>query len=165
MKLLNQFLIEEVKAEGAATRKVLEAVPLDKADWKPHEKSMSIGRLATHIAEIPGWVGKTLLVDELDFAKTAYKPVVAETKEELLAIHDKMVAEAVAVLENVKPEDFDQIWTMRAGEQIFYQLPKDKVLRRFAFSHLYHHRGQLSVYLRLLDVPVPGVYGPTADER
>jgi uncharacterized damage-inducible protein DinB len=159
-----QALIAELKMEAANTRKILERVPVDKNDWKPHHKSMSLGRLATHVAEIPGWVNTTLNADELDFATTPYEARVAASNEELLNILDKNVADAVTTLENVRDEEFDRMWTMRNGEQVYFTLPKKVVLRTFAFSHNFHHRGQLGVYLRLLDVPVPGMYGPTADE-
>jgi len=150
--------------EAANTRKILEKVPVDKNDWKPHQKSMSLGRLATHVAEVPGWVTKAMTTDELDFAKTEYKAHVAATNEELVGILDKNLQEGVAALENATDEDFEKMWTLRNGEQVYFTLPKKAVLRTFAYSHDIHHRAQLGVYLRLLDIPVPGMYGPTADE-
>jgi uncharacterized damage-inducible protein DinB len=160
----NRALIAELQMEAANTRKTLEKVPVEKNDWKPHPKSMTLGRLASHVAEIPGWITMTLNTDELDFAKWDYKPHVAQTTEELVGILDKHVGEALAALENAKDEDFDKMWTMRNGEHVYYTLPKKVIIRSFGLSHNYHHRAQLGVYLRLLDVPVPGVYGPTADE-
>ncbi len=159
-----QALIAELQMEAANTRKILERVPVEKNDWKPHAKSMSLGRLASHVAEIPGWVTVTLETDELDFAKSEYKPVVAASTEELLDILDKNMAKAVKTLETIPDEEFDKMWTMRNGDQVFFTLPKKVVLRTFAYSHNFHHRAQLGVYLRLLDIPVPGMYGPTADE-
>ena len=151
--------------ESANTCKMLERVPTDKNDWKPHPKSMTLGRLASHVAEIAGWVSYTLDSDVLDFAKFDYKPVTNASTEELLAIMDKNVAMAMASLEKSTDEDYDKMWTMRNGDHVHFSLPKKVVLRSFAYSHLVHHRGQLSLYLRLLDVPVPGMYGPTADEK
>ncbi len=126
---------------------------------------MTLGRLASHVAEIAGWVSYTLDSDVLDFAKFDYKPVTNASTEELLAIMDKNVAMAMASLEKSTDEDYDKMWTMRNGDHVHFTLPKKVVLRSFAYSHLVHHRGQLSLYLRLLDVPVPGMYGPTADEK
>lgn len=126
---------------------------------------MPIGRLATHIAELPSWVSMTLHTDELDWAKTEYKPTVVKTREELVALLDKNVDQAVKDLENATDEDFVKPWTMRNGEHVFFQLPKAAIIRTFAMNHLVHHRGQLSVYLRLNDIPLPGIYGPTADEQ
>ena len=159
-----QALIAELKMEAANTRKILEKVPVEKNDWKPHQKSMALGRLATHVAEIPSWVSTIFLADELDFAKTPFKSHVATTSQELLDILDKNLNEAVSVLENVTDEDFEKMWSMRNGVQVYFTLPKKVVLRTFAYSHNFHHRARLGVYLRLLDVPVPGMYGPTADE-
>jgi uncharacterized damage-inducible protein DinB len=158
-------LIAELQMESANTRKMLERVPTEKNDWRPHPKSMTLGRLASHVAEIAGWVSYTLDSDVLDFAKFDYKPVTNASTEELLAIMDKNVAMAMASLEKSTDEDYDKMWTMRNGDHVHFTLPKKVVLRSFAYSHLVHHRGQLSMYLRLLDVPVPGMYGPTADEK
>ena len=160
----NKGLIAEIQMETANTRKLLNIVPLDKYDWKPHPKSMSLGRLASHVAELPGWVTTTMGADELDFAKMDYQPAAFATNEELIGILDKHTNEAIAALENSKEEDFEKIWTLRNGETVHFQMPKKVVLRAFALSHQYHHRAQLGVYLRLLDIPIPGMYGPTADE-
>ena len=105
-----------------------------------------------------------MMTDELDFKKFNYKLLPPTSVDDLLNKHDELVAQAVAVLEGNTNDDFEKKWVMRSGDHIIYTLPKHAALRRFAFSHLFHHRGQLSVYLRLLDVPVPGMYGPTADE-
>lgn len=160
----NQGLIAELQMEAANTRKILERVPLDKSDWKPHAKSMALGRLATHVAEIPGWASITLDQDVLDFAVAGFKPHVAKTSEELLSILDENVKKAVASLEHATEDTFNTMWTMKNGEHVFFTLPKKVVLRTFAYSHNIHHRAQLGVYLRMLDIPVPGMYGPTADE-
>lgn len=159
-----QALIAELKMEAANTRKILERVPSEKNDWKPHAKSMSLGRLATHVAEIPSWVTTALATDELDFAKSPYESHVAASREELLGILDKNLAEGIQTLENTDEAEYEKMWSMRNGEQVYFTLPKKVVLRTFAYSHNFHHRAQLGVYLRLLDVAVPGMYGPTADE-
>ena len=162
---INETFIAELQQETAATKKLLERVPLDKADWKPHEKSMALGRLATHVAELLGWTSMTLDHDELDFATMDYKPVVAKNTAELLKILDDNVNKGLESLKNAPDERFAENWTMRNGEQVYFTLPKAAVLRSFTFNHHYHHRAQLGVYLRMLDIPLPGIYGPTADEQ
>ena len=161
---LNRLLIAELQQEAANTRKMLERVPVSNNDWKPHDKSMKLGRLAMHVAELPGWITMIMATDELDFAKFDYKPTMPGTLEDLLAKHDESVEQAIAILESCIDQDFDKMWTMRNGDKVFFTLPKKVVLRSWAYSHLYHHRGQLSVYMRLLDIPVPGMYGPSADD-
>jgi uncharacterized damage-inducible protein DinB len=161
--MISESLIAELKQEAIATRKMLELVPLEKSDWKPHEKSMSIGRLTSHVAELPTWISYTADQDELDFKKIDYKPFVPESNSDLLSFFDKNVKNAVKSLENCSDEDMKKNWTLRAGEQIFFTLPKVGVIRSMNMNHMIHHRGQLSVFLRLLNIPLPGVYGPTAD--
>jgi len=161
---LNELLLAELKNEAAATRRLLERVPVAKNDWKPHPKSMALGRLAMHVAEITEWTAFTLLADELDFSKIEYKPKDPETVQELLDKHDSCVAVAVDALQRFDESHYGDLWTLRTGEHIHFSLPKSAVVRSFAFNHLYHHRAQLGLYLRLLDVPIPGMYGPTADE-
>jgi uncharacterized damage-inducible protein DinB len=162
---INEAFIAELRQEAAATRKILERVPIDKPDWKPHPKSTSLGHLATHVAEIPGWTAYTLDQDELDFAKLGYKPVIAKSSEELLKILDDNVEKAMTSLKNAPDEKFMENWTLRNGDTVFFTLPKAAVVRSFSFSHWIHHRAQLGVYLRLLDIPLPRLYGPTADEQ
>ncbi len=162
---LNEQLIAEIKVEAATTRKLLERVPVEKNSWKPHEKSMALGNLAAHVAELPGWVTGTLTTAEMDFAKREYKPFIAEKNEDLVNFFDNKVNEAIAALENASQEEWGKTWTLRSGDHIIFTMPKPAVIRSFALSHMYHHRGQLSVYLRLLDIPIPGMYGPSADDR
>ena len=162
---INEAFIAELKQEGASTRKLLERVPMDKPDWKPHEKSAKLGNLALHVAELPGWVPVSLDQDELDFATFEYKPVIPKNTEELLAVHDKNIEKALKCLENARDGKFMENWTMRMGEKVYFTMPKAAVVRSFSYNHLYHHRAQLGVYLRLLDIPLPGLYGPTADEQ
>jgi uncharacterized damage-inducible protein DinB len=159
-----QTFIAELKQEAATTRRMLERVPLDKADWKPHEKSMTLARLAGHVAEMPYWLSLSVVLDELDFAKFKYEPVIPKTTDELLTYFDSCVKKAEEDLAGCSDEAIMQNWTMRAGDRIYFTMPRAFVLRGMNFNHLIHHRAQLGVYLRLLDVPVPPVYGPTADE-
>ena len=161
---INQGLIAELRMEAASTRKMLERVPVEKNDWKPHDKSMKLGNLANHVAELPGWINFTMESDELDLATMNYKPVISTSTEELLAKLDTNVNKAIACLENSTDEDFGKMWTLRRGDHVIFSMPKIAVVRSMALSHHYHHRGQLSVYLRLLDVHVPGMYGPSYDE-
>ena len=161
---LKEPFIAELKQESASTRKMLERIPLDKNDWKPHEKSMTLGSLTFHVADIPSWITETMTTDELDFAGIEYKTKDFETTEELLKFFDDKLSDAIKSLEEAPDEKFLSNWKLRNGETIFFDMPRTQVLRGFCFNHMYHHRGQLSVYLRLLDVPVPSVYGPTADE-
>jgi uncharacterized damage-inducible protein DinB len=156
--------IAELKHEATATKKILEKTPFESFTWKPHEKSMTLGRLATHIAQIPGWVSNIINIDEYDFHTQPSNREPASSKEELLKIFQEKIDKALADIEGADAETFEKIWTVRGGEQIYYQLPKKVAVRGWAFNHLYHHRGQLSVYLRLLNIPVPGMYGPSADE-
>jgi uncharacterized damage-inducible protein DinB len=162
---LNQSLLAEFKQEAASTRKLLERVPMDKADYKPHEKSMTLGRLATHVAEIAGWWKECLVMDELDFAVGDFTPKVFTETQQLLDLHDDLVAKSEVILNETPESEFDNLWTMRQGEMIFFTLPKREVVRTWCMNHLYHHRAQLGVYLRMLDVPLPSIYGPSADEN
>ena len=158
-------LIAELRSEAIQTKKILEKVPLDKATWKPHEKSMSLGRLATHVAEIPHWISRIITIDDFDFLVQGFSSHVAASQEELITIFNDKLNKAIADLETMDDESFGQTWIVRRGEQIFYQLKEKVAIRSWGFNHFIHHRGQLSVYLRLLDVPVPGMYGPSADEK
>lgn len=163
---IKDAFIGEIKHEFSLTKKMLEKVPMDKKDWKPHEKSMSLGRLATHVAETSKWVSDIKHIDDFDFMKD-YKsgPAVATSPEELMQIFQTNLDTAIADLSTMSDEDFDKIWTVRRGEQVMFQTPKKVAIRGWAISHMIHHRGQLSVYLRLLGIAVPGMYGPSADER
>ena len=157
-------LIAEIEHEAGVTRTVIERVPAEKFDWKPHEKSMTFGRLASHIAEMFGWTPPTMEHAELDFSMMDYKPFEPKTTEELVEYLDKNVAEAITTLKNSSDERFMENWTMRNGETVYFTMPKVAVMRSFVMNHIIHHRGQLSVYLRLNDIAVPSIYGPSADE-
>lgn len=161
---LIQALAAEMRAEAQQTRKLLERVPDGQFDWKPHTKSMSLGQLAGHIAEIPNWTYVTLVQDELDFAKGDYSPVRPTNRADLLAYFDDCMEKALEVLAKTDEEVLTAPWTMRNGDQVYFTMPKKVVIRTWVMNHLVHHRGQLTVFLRLLDVPIPGMYGPTADE-
>ena len=163
MTIANQMLAE-LQQEGITTRKMLALVPVDKKDWKPHEKSMALGNLSRHVAEIYGWPKETVQDDVLDFSKMDHKPVEITSNEQLLALFDKCMAKAKEILENTPDEEMAKPWTMRNGETIFFTMPKAQVMRTWVLNHSVHHRAQLGVYLRLLDIPIPGCYGPTADE-
>ncbi|MDP4262011.1 MAG: DinB family protein [Bacteroidota bacterium] len=163
---IKDALIAELKHESSLTKKMLERVPLDQKEWKPHEKSMTIGRLATHIAEIPHWASDIIHIDDFDFAKDyKFKPRTAASTRELLEIFQTYLDKAIEDLSSMSDDDFTKTWTVRNAGQVMSQLPKKAAIRGWTFSHLIHHRGQLSVYLRLLNVAVPGMYGPSADER
>lgn len=156
--------IAEMEQEAKVAREVLSRIPEEKFDWKPHEKSMGFGQLASHVAEMFGWTPPTLMQPELDFANMDYKPFVPKTNADLLEYFDKNVAEAIDTLRNMTDEGFMEPWTMRNGDQIYFTMPKVVCMRSFVMNHIVHHRGQLSVYLRLNDIPVPSIYGPSADE-
>lgn len=153
----------ELEQEAITTRKMLERVPTDKFDWQPHPKSMTIKRLATHIAELPTWIGMTLNTDELDFANNPYTPTEVNSTEALLAYFEKSLEDGRAEIAKGRDEQLSELWTLREGDQIYSVSSKGEVLR-MAFNQITHHRAQLGVYLRLLDIPIPGSYGPSADE-
>lgn len=158
-----QSMLPEFDQEMKTTRSLLERVPEGDPDWKPHPKSMPLGRLATHVAELVGWVNSTLKQTELDFAKGDYKPTPFTTTAALLEMFDANVKSAREVIAGASDEDLMVTWTLRQGDHVIFALPRVAVLRAFTMNHIIHHRGQLSVYLRLNDVPLPSIYGPTAD--
>lgn len=159
---LAQLLSPEYEQEAAITRRVLERVPTDKLDWAPHPKSMTLGKLAGHLAEIPSWVVATLGQTELDMAN--YVVPDPKSPADILAAFDAGVAAGAPVLAAAADADFQIEWTLRSGEYVIFTLPRLAVIRTWVINHIVHHRAQLGVYLRLLDVPVPSVYGPTADD-
>lgn len=159
---MNAF-IQELELEAARTRRVLERVPTDKLTWAPHAKSMNIGKLAMHIAVIPGRLSGWILTDEFHFSPNP-TPEPTST-EQILAAHDAAVAEAKQNLAKVGDAGLATMWTAKMGDKTLMTMPKGAVVRTLVLNHAFHHRGQLSVYLRLLDVPVPSIYGPSADEN
>ena len=157
------LLVKEMEQEAAITRKMLQLVPSDKFDWKPHEKSMNMKSLTVHIAELPSWVSMALTTTELDFATMDYTPTEASSAQDLIAIFEKSLATGKAALEAAKEDDLLPEWTLRNGEQVYNVFTKYEVIRH-SFAQTIHHRAQLGVYLRLLNIPLPGSYGPSADE-
>jgi uncharacterized damage-inducible protein DinB len=161
MPILSEML-QEFNQEMGPTRKVLERVPSERGEWKPHPKSFPLGHLAQLVSWMPGWVGQAMLNDKLDLGGSAgysYEPT-----EQLLAEFDKGVKETQEAFETGKNVNLDAIWSLTHGERVLFSAPRGAILRNH-INHLVHHRAQLGVYLRLLDVPVPSMYGPTADER
>src|SRR5262252_1158313 len=163
----SQMMLPEFDHEMANTRKTLERVPDDKFSWKPHEKSMTLGGLATHLSNIPSWTKETFGRDELDIAPPGgpeYRLEEAKSTAELLKAFDGHVVSARATLEAASDENWAGKWSLLMGGKTIFTLPRTAVMRGFVMNHLIHHRAQLGVYLRLLDVPVPSIYGPSADE-
>jgi|SRR5581483_1394244 uncharacterized damage-inducible protein DinB len=167
MKLTELFLAQlEREAEG--TRDALGRVPEGRNNWKPHEKSMPLGYLAALVARIPGWIAMTLETDELALGSESgskFTPTVLDTRAELLQSLEESVAEARRALQKTTEEHLLKPWRLIAGGQVVSEDPRYIALTDGVFSHLAHHRGQLTVYLRLIQVPVPALYGPSADER
>jgi len=164
---LNQALLPEFDHEMANTRKTLERVPEDKFDWKPHPKSFAMGPLATHLATLPSWAAITIQQDSIDIAPEGEPPLRNEpvhSVEELLQRFDSNVAAARAAIAGASDEDLFKTWTLLSGGKTIFALPRIAALRSFVMSHNIHHRAQLGVYLRLNDVAVPSIYGPSADE-
>lgn len=158
-----EFFSQQLEQEANTTRKMLSRIPTDQFDWKPHEKSMEMKRLAIHIAELPTWITMALNTDELDFAKSEYKQPPLQTTEELMDYFEKCLVDGRESLKKGNEKDLDKPWTLRNGEQIYDVSPKRDVLR-MALSQIIHHRAQMGVYLRLLNIPIPGSYGPSADD-
>jgi uncharacterized damage-inducible protein DinB len=164
---ISQTILPEFEHEMANTRKTLERAPEDKFEWKPHEKSMTLGGLATHLGNIPSWTAQTFDRDELDISppgEPPYRLEQAKSRAELLEAFDKNVSSARRALEAATDENWQGSWSLLAGGKKIFTLPRTAVMRGFVMNHLIHHRAQLGVYLRLLDVPVPSIYGPSADE-
>ena len=159
---IGQELLQELTLEATVTRLYLDSVPFDKLDYKPTAKSESLGRLTIHVAEIIAWWTSCIDNDKLDFID--FEPKDIKTKGELLSYFDNLLADAIPSLTTVKDVEFDKDWSMTYGEDILFTLPKRQVARLFCMNHLVHHRSQLGVYLRLLDIPVPATYGPSADD-
>ncbi len=159
-----QGLLAEFDMETASTRRTLARLPEDKLDFAPDPKSMTLGRLAAHVAEMPGWAALTLSTDELDFGTANFTPAVATSREQVLALADENAKAARAAIAAATDADFMKPWTLRSGDQIFFTMPKIAVIRGMVMNHTIHHRGQLTVYYRMTGVPVPALYGPSADE-
>lgn len=157
-------LASELEHEAVATRAVLERCPADKFDYKPHEKSMTMGRLAVHVAEMVNWAEVTCTTTELDFGGQPFEPFQPKTTRDLLDYFEKNLNGAINALKNASDSAMMEPWTLKNGEQVYFTMPRIQTLRGMVFNHIWHHRGQLSVYLRLNDISVPSIYGPSADE-
>lgn len=162
-----EMFLPEYDQEMANTRKLLECVPDGNMDWKPHEKSMSLGRLAGHVAELPSWAVNTIQLEALDLTPATgegFKPLIATSGQDLVAAFDRHVAEARAAIAGASDEHLAQVWKLIFKGQVVVAMPRSAVLRNVVMNHLIHHRAQLGVYLRLNNVAIPGMYGPSADE-
>ena len=159
-----EALTQELDQEAKTTRRVLERVPEQHLSWKPHAKSMSLGQLALHLAKSSGYA-EWAMTDVFEFTPDMGGLPEAKTQAEILSAHDENVAKAKRALATLTDADLGKNWKATAGGNTVMELPKGGLLRLIAMNHTYHHRGQLSVYLRLLDVPVPSIYGPSADEN
>lgn len=162
MTHLQQFQ-RELEREAVTTRKMLSIVPTDKFDWQPHPKSMTVRSLATHIAELPLWIDMVLKTSELDFAAEPYNPKVLADTRELVDYFEYCLVTGREALANGDESAMDDEWTLRNGKDIYSTDPKRDVLR-MTMNQITHHRAQLGVFLRLLDIPIPGSYGPSADD-
>lgn len=160
-----QFFAMEIEHDAAITRKYIERLPEDKFDFTPHPKSMKLGLLAGHLSEIPGWTQMTIDVDTMDFDPAAYVPFAPKSRAEILAKLDESVAAALKALAGASDEHLMKPWKMTMAGKTIIDMPRAAVLRGMIVNHTVHHRAQLGVYLRLLDVPVPATYGPSADEQ
>ena len=166
MAIKDSFL-QELEQEATLTRKLLERVPEDRLDWKPAEKSMTLSRLATHLAELPGWSEPVLGQDEFDIQPPGappYQPVEMDSVAKILETFDANIGKMRQLLGSLSDEDFMKPWTLKMGGANVFTAPRVGVVRSTLFNHSVHHRGQLSVYLRLCGAPVPATYGPSADE-
>lgn len=159
-----ELLLTEFDQEAQITRKMLALVPKEKFDWAPHEKSMNMKALASHIAELPSWVKLGLETEELDFATAPYEPATIEDIPAILALFEKSYAEGKASLSGITEEYLNGRWLLRTAETIHADMSKYEIIRH-SFSQITHHRAQLGVYLRLLNIPIPGSYGPSADDQ
>jgi uncharacterized damage-inducible protein DinB len=162
---LTDSILPELDHESKTTRTVLSRVPMERNDYKPHTKSMSLGQLATHVATLSGFVKHAIAEDSFDFGARGDQPATPQTQAELLALFDAGLSEMRADLAAMSNERAMGTVTFRNGDAVIMQMPRIAVVRTILMNHGYHHRGQLSVYLRLLDVPVPSIYGPSADEN
>lgn len=164
MNLADAFLME-LNHEAAGARKAIERLPEDKFAWKPHEKSMTAGRLAGHIAEIPGWIPTIIGQDVFELDPSASPSLNPKTHDELLKGFDENLKAGVQALKGASNETLMGNWKMKTPEATIIDMPRAQVIRAWGLNHLIHHRGQLTVYLRLLGIAVPSLYGPSADEQ
>jgi len=162
--LIREMLLPEFESEMKSTRKILEVLPAELSDYKPHPKSMPLNHLAGHIAQLPGWAKMTVDTEELDIDMSKWTPFRPTSRQEVLDEFDKAVKEARTALSSVSDEDLAKTWTFKMQGNTIFAFPRSAVIRGTVFNHLFHHRAQLGVYLRMLDIAIPGMYGPSADE-
>lgn len=158
-------MIREMEQEAAATKRLLELVPADKLEWRPHERSMSLGQLSLHVASIPGSVTKLMQADTLDTSEISMQPRAPESKDELLTALEDGLAHARQVLSGLDEDAAKAHWKLKKGDKELFSLPRIGMARTILLNHWYHHRGQLTVYLRLLNIPLPVTYGRSADNN
>ena len=158
-------MLNELRQEAATTKRLLERVPEDRLGWKPHPKSMSLGQLAFHVARIPGDLSRLAQLDEFDASRANFDPPAPNSGEEILTALEQSVSDAAQYLGSLTPEIAAASWRLTLRGSEVFTIPRAGVLRSLLLNHWYHHRGQLSVYLRLLDVPIPVIYGRSADEN
>lgn len=161
---IKDALLPEFDHEMGTTRRLLERLPDDKLAWRPHARSMTLGRLATHLAELPSWTQTVIKDSVFEMEPGEHKPGELGTRAEILALFDEKVSAARALIQSTGDGEMMAPWTFRSEGHDLFTLPKAAVLRSFVMNHAVHHRGQLSVFLRLQDVPIPPIYGPSADE-
>lgn len=162
---VTEVFANEMEREAINTRKMLECIPTEKFGWKPHEKSMDLLQLATHIAVLAGRVATIVTSKHLDFATHSGRKIEITNTQDLIRLHDEGVRKSIEALRNAGDDMLLEPFTLKNGDHIIFELPKEVALRSNGMNHLYHHRAQLGVYLRLLDVPIPGMYGLSADDR
>lgn len=160
-----QAMLGEIEQEAATTRRVFERIPEEKLSWRPHQKSMTLGQLALHTAQVPGGIAKISQQDEFDASTANFGAPQPKSLGEIFAAHDESVRAAEDCLKNLTEEKARATWHLKMGPKEVFAVPRAGLLRSIMLNHWYHHRGQLSVYLRLLDVPLPSIYGPSADEN
>ncbi len=156
-------MLPEFDHEIANTRKMLALAPNECLDYRPHAKSWTLRELASHVANLPTWTGPTFQMDELDMAQP-FERWIPENTDEILAAFDKAASEARSILESVSADTLFEPWTLKSGDRVHFTMPKGAVFRSFVLNHIIHHRAQLGVYLRMCDIAIPGMYGPSADE-
>ncbi len=163
--MIAQSLIPEIQHEAGNTQRMLERIPQESLAWLPHEKSKPLGALATHITHLLTLIPHILKTNEMDMSKANFKAPHFDSKAEIVQYHQKNLEAAIAALSNATDEQMMAKWRLRNGENVLFELPRTAAIRAMTMNHIIHHRAQISVYLRLLNVPVPGMYGPSADER
>lgn len=159
-----QGFINELQFERISTRKFLERVPVDQFDWRPHARSQTLRELASHVAQIPSYLSGVATKSEMNFDAGNYVPFMATSIDELVQVFEQNMERALADIATVSDQAMDELWSLRSRNHVIFSIPRRAAFRSFAINHFIHHRGQLSVYLRILGMPIPSIYGPSADE-